>query len=211
MLRFLNISKYYYTIEPLLYLRKSVSLKICYRDRLSFLKFKNSLTQSLANRLVYRSNFQRSYKDLRRCYVNILRANFSKNVSEKHLPYVFSNLDNSVFFNLITNTKSSSELDYTMLWKGSQINAMFNLATKITKKKKKKIYKHRSFYIKPERRILFVWKWWSVFMHSLPVKGVSRKHSLITGLENFLVAKSESHVITKFKYKIYKLYMLRII
>jgi len=157
LLRFLNISKYYYTIEPLLYLRKSVSLKICYRDRLSFLKFKNSLTQSLANRLVYRSNFQRSYKDLRRCYVNILRANFSKNVSEKHLPYVFSNLDNSVFFNLITNTKSSSELDYTMLWKGSQINAMFNLATKITKKKKKK-FKHIGLFTLNQRDVYYLFE-----------------------------------------------------
>jgi len=203
--------RYTYSIEPLLNLRRSTSLKICYRPRLSFLRVKNSLAQSLSNRIVYRSNFRRSYKNIRMCYVKILRAFFCKNCPDNLLPYLFSNLDNSNFLNLINKTKSSIELDYTMFWRGCQVNAMFNIATKITKKKKKFIYNHRTFYIKPDKRILFVWRWWSTFMQALPVKGVARKLALIPGMENFLVAKPDNHVITKFKYRIYKLYMLRIV
>lgn len=200
-----------YSIEPLLNLRSLTSLKLCYRKNLSFLKVKNSLTNSLTNRLVYRSDFFRSYKNLKRCYVNILRSTFCNYTSPKYENYRFNNLDKSIFVNLVHKTKSAIELDYTMYWKGIQINAMFNISTKITKKKKKRIYSHRVFYIKPDKRILFVWKWWSVFMNSIVVKGVSRKLSLVTGVENFLLAKPDNHVITKFKYRIYKLYMLRII
>lgn len=209
MLRFSSLIKYNYTIEPVLNLRKTTSLKVCFRRELEFLKVKNSLTQSIANRLVINSDFYRSYKDLRFCYINLLRYTLI-NPLIKYDVHNFSHFDKKDFIIHLQKTGMNMDLDYILTAKANQVNSLFNLATKITKKRKKVTYSHRAFYLKPEKRLLFVWKWLAVFIRSLQVKGTPRCLSLTNGLENFLMAPENSHTITKFKHKIYKLYLLRI-
>jgi hypothetical protein len=206
---FKNINKY--SIEPLLHLRQTTSAKVCYRQDLTFLKYSKNLTQSISNRFVINSNYYRSYKNLRQCYINMLRANFCNKTPHLLKPWILNNFDNKAFFLLYEKDKAFYDLDYALIWRASQINSLFNLATTITRKKKKYTFKSRTFYITPSKRLLFVWKWFSVFMRTLYVKGLPRKFSLKTGLENFLIAPDNAHVITKFKLRIYKIYLLRIV
>lgn len=73
--------------------------------------------------------------------------------------------------------------------------------------KKKNFYTHRVF-IKPERRILFVWKWLNTSLRIVNVKDVKRHLPLIVGFNNFF-ATPQNHIITNFKNQIYKLHLLR--
>lgn len=211
MFRVFFQNKFNYSIEPLLSLRQSTSAKICYRHDLTFLKYGKTLTQSISNRFVINSNYYRSYKNLRRCYINMLRANFCSRTPSSLKLWGLNNFDNKNFFVLYEKDKLFYDLDYALVWRASQVNSLFNLATTITKKKKKYTFKSRTFYITPSKRLLFVWRWLSVFMRTLYVKGSPRRFSLKPGLENFLVAPEDSHIITKFKLRIYKIYLLRIV
>lgn len=209
MFRILTI-KYFYTIEPLMNVRSLVSSKICYKPSLSFLKNKGSLTQSLSNRIVVNSNYQRSYRDLRGYYILSLRANFTPVINLNMSSYFFKDLDNKKFLLFYSKTRLTRELDYTLHWRGSQINSLFNIATTVTKKKKKLQFKHRTFFISSNKRLLFVWRWLSVFIRGAQVRGISRRLSLIRTIENFLMASEDNHAIFDFKLQIYKLYMMRI-
>lgn len=211
MFRLFFKNKFYYSIESLLLLRQNTSSKICYREDLTFLKYNKTLTQSIANRFVINSNYYRSYKNLRQCYINMLRANFCIRTPSSLKAWELNNFDNKNFFLLYEKDKAFYDLDHALVWRASQINSLFNLATTITKKKKKYTFKSRTFYITPNKRLLFVWKWLSVFMRTLYVQGSPRKFALKFGLENFLIAPDNSHILTKFKLRIYKIYLLRII
>ncbi len=131
--------RYSYTVESLTYVRKVVSSKICYKKSLHFLVYKYSLTQSLSNRLVDRSNYYQSYKLLRQYYVATLRANFTKQIFGPYQNYLWTTFDNKKFLALYLKTGLAREFDYTLLWRATQFNSLFNLATTITKKKKRKM------------------------------------------------------------------------
>ena len=83
----LNNTHYLYTCANLALVRKNYCLKICYKKPLSFLKYKISITNSLSNRLVIRSNYLRSYKNLSEFYIKLLRANFLNNIDNKYRIY----------------------------------------------------------------------------------------------------------------------------
>lgn len=202
--------RYSYTVESLIYVRKVVSSKICYKKSLHFLVYKYSLTQSLSNRLVDRSNYYQSYKLLRQYYVATLRANFTKQIFGPYQSYLWTTFDNKKFLSLYLKTGLAREFDYTLLWRATQFNSLFNLATTITKKKKRYHYKHRTFFIANEKRLLFVWRWLKTFLYTLRVKSVSKKLTVIRGFENFLLAPDNANVINLFKLQIYKLHLLRI-
>lgn len=87
---------------------------------------------------------------------------------------------------------------------------MFGVLATSKKTRKKLTFKTRIFYLKPYKRLLFVWKWLGLSIRSMYTSGVSRKLSLIYGLENFLSAPLENHIVSKVKVKIYKVYMLRL-
>lgn len=210
MIRYNFFIHYNYSIDPLLNVRNVVSSKICYKKSLYFLKFKPSLTKSLSNRIAVRSNFRLSYFNLREYYIKSLRANFTSIITPESIPYLWTTFDNKKFLTLYSKTTLTRELDYTLLWRGSQTNALFNLATTITKKKKKYQFKHRTFFIFTKKRLLFVWRWLKIFIRSTHVKGVPRKISLIKSLENFLLAPDDSQMISIFKLQVYKLHLLRI-
>ena len=125
-----------YSIEPLLQLRQTTSAKVCYRQDLTFLKYSKNLTQSISNRFVINSNYYRSYKNLRQCYINMLRANFCNKTPHLLKPWILNNFDNKAFFLLYEKDKAFYDLDYALIWRASQINSLFNLATTITRKKK---------------------------------------------------------------------------
>ena len=98
MFRVFFQNKFNYSIEPLLSLRQSTSAKICYRHDLTFLKYGKTLTQSISNRFVINSNYYRSYKNLRRCYINMLRANFCSRTPSSLKLWELNNFDNKNFF-----------------------------------------------------------------------------------------------------------------
>jgi len=209
LLRIFSI-RYGYTIEPLMHIRNLVSSKICYRPNLSFLRTKYSLTQSLSNRLVVRGNYQRSYLDLRYFYICALRANFAEYLDIKFTPYFFQNFDNKKFFMLYAKSKLTCDLDYVLYWRASQVNSLFNIATLITKKKKKRQYRSRVFFTPFNKRLHFVWKWLNVFVRSTVAKKTARNLSLIKPFENFMLAPEENNIIFDFKLQLYKLYLMRI-
>ena len=183
---------------------------MCFRDDINFLKLKNSLTQSISNRLVIRSDYYRSYKDLRQCYIYMMRANLMTKTPTHYQKFLLTTFDNKKFLSVLSKVNMHKDLDYALTWRASQVNALFNLATTARKKKKKLIFTHRTFYIKPQKRLFFVCKCICIFMRNLYVKGLPRHTGLIKGLENFLLAPDSLHVVNKFKLKIYKLYLFRI-
>lgn len=182
---------------------------MCYRKQLNFLKFRTNLTNSMSNRLVINSNFLKSYRNLRRYYVRLLRANFSLGIPLKYLHYSLLTFDNKKFLTTYSKTHFMKEFDYVLLWKALQFNSLFNVAITTTKKKKKFIFKKRVFFILPKKRLLFVWKWLSVFIRVNNVKNVPRELALIKGFENFLMAPDSSQVLNAYKLQIYKLQLLR--
>lgn len=206
----LKNNKFNYTIQPLIDLKKLVNLKTCYRKELIWLKYKISLTNSLSNRLVYESQFYRSYKNTREYYIFTLRANFTENLATKYIPYFLDTFDNKNFLSIYFQKQNVKEFDFLLYWRGSQTNSLFNIKTTIKKKRKKISYKHTVYFIKPDKRILFVWKWLNIFIRSINVKNVPRKLFLIKGFENFFMAPESSQAINNFKLQIYKLKLLRV-
>lgn len=205
---------YSYTVAPIIELKKQTNLKICYRNNLTFLKYKNSLTNSFSNRIVYQSNYLRAYKNVREYYTSLLRANFLDHIGLKYIPYHFlhnSYLKNNKFLLVYFQQHAVKDFDFLLYWRGNQINSLFNLKTTVKKKRKKRYYKHVVYYIKPNKRILFVWKWLSVFIRCLYVKGVPKKLTLIPGFENFFMVQTPNHIISNFKFQIYKLKLLRVV
>lgn len=209
MIRLILNTKCWYSIESFARVRRLTALKVCYRDKLDFLKLRTTLSRSISNRLVYRSQYLRSYKDLRAYYVNLMRGNFTEVLTAKYYPYTVMEADNRKFMAAFSKTKLMKELDYALLWRGVQTNSLFNIAFKVTRKKKKNIYTQRVFFVNPKRRLLFVWKWLNVFIRCLAVKGVPRRFTLIKGFENFLLGSEKTQVIQGFKLQVYKLKLLR--
>lgn len=201
--------KYNYTCANLALIRKNYCLKICYKQPISFLKYKISITNSLSNRLAIRSNYLRSYKNLTEFYIKLLRANFLNNKENKYGIYKLTAVQKNYFSKLFINQNSIRNFEFLLLWRATQINSLFNVRITAKKKKKKIFYTHRVFFIKPKKRILFVWKWLNTSLRIVNVKDVKRHLSLIVGFNNFLFANSQNHIITNFKNQIYKLHLLR--
>lgn len=201
--------KFNYSTESLARVRKLTSSKVCYKPNLNFLKFRTTLCYSLSNRLVYRSQYLTSYKNIRSYYLNLMRANFTTELAPQYASYVTGGVDNTKFIAAFVKTKLMREFDYALLWKGVQTNALFNVAMTTTKKKKKKTTRQRVFFISPGKRLLFVWRWLSVFIKCLHHRGVPRRLALIRGFENFLLGPEKNQIIHNFKLQIYKVKLLR--
>jgi hypothetical protein len=110
----LKNNKFNYTIQPLIDLKKLVNLKTCYRKELIWLKYKISLTNSLSNRLVYESQFYRSYKNTREYYIFTLRANFTENLATKYIPYFLDTFDNKNFLSIYFQKQNVKEFDFLL-------------------------------------------------------------------------------------------------
>jgi len=123
--------------EPFISLKQLTNLKTCYKPKLKFLKYKISLTNSLSNRLVINSQYYRSYKNVREYYLNFLRANFLKKTLPQYIPYLFSDFNKKEFLVFFKKRQRSKEFDHLLYWRACNFNAMFNVATKTIKKKKK--------------------------------------------------------------------------
>jgi hypothetical protein len=119
-------------------------------------------------------------------------------------------VDNTKFFLAFFKTKLMRDLDYALVWRASQVNSLFNMAVKITKKKKKYDYKKTVFFLKPKLRLLFVWRWFTVLNRCFNTKGTSRHLTTIKSLENFLIGPVDTQIISMFKLQIYKLKLLRV-
>ncbi len=200
---------FFYTTEHLAEIRKSYSKQTCFRTQLSWLKFKKTLTNSLSNRLVFNSQFYRSYLNTRHYYTKLLRANFCKKISPTYQIYKLINFDNRAYKLAYNQYQSFKDFDNALLWRASQINSLFSLRQSITKKRKKFFVKQHVHFIPVEKRLLFVWKWLTMTIKAVTVKNTPRHYALIAGFENFLAAPKETHLVTIFKFKIYKLHAVR--
>lgn len=185
------------------------SKQTCYRPSLNFLKFKRSLTNSLSNRLAYKSQFFRSYLNTRRYYTYLLRGNFCNKLAGKYKIYKLVNTDSRTFTLAYHQYQSFRDFDNALLWRASQVNSLFSLRQSITKKRKKLFVTQHVHFVPAEKRLLFVWKWLTMTIRAMTVKKTPRHYALINGFENFLTAPKEAHLVNNFKFKIYKLHMKR--
>lgn len=205
-----NLKHYnFYSTEHLADIRHNYSKQTCYRSQLTWLKYKKTLTNSLSNRLVFNSQFYRSYLNTRHYYTALLRANFCKKLAKTYEIYRLQNFDNRSYTLAYYQYQSFRDFDNALLWRASQINSLFSLRQSITKKRKKLFVKQHVHFIPVEKRLLFVWKWLTMTVKAVTVKNVPRHYALIAGFENFLVAPKETHLVTTFKFKIYKLHAVR--
>lgn len=208
MFRYFKIN-FLYTTEHLAEIRNNYSKQTCFRSQLNWLKFKKTLTNSLSNRLVFNSQFYRSYLNTRHYYTKLLRANFCKKTSKTNQIYKLTNFDNRAYKLAYYQYQSFKDFDNALLWRASQINSLFSLRQSITKKRKKLFIKQHVHFIPVEKRLLFVWKWLIMTIKAVTVKKTPRHYALIAGFENFLAAPKETHLVTIFKFKIYKLHAVR--
>ena len=198
-----------YSTEHLAEIRNNYSKQTCFRPTLHWLKFKKTLTNSLSNRLVFNSQFYRSYLNTRHYYTKLLRANFCAKTSKTHEIYKLTNFDNRSYRLAYHQYQSFRDFDNALLWRASQINSLFSLRQSITKKRKKLFVKQHVHFIPVEKRLLFVWKWLTMTVKAVTVKKTPRHYALIAAFENFLVAPKETHLVTTFKFKVYKLHAVR--
>lgn len=204
----LTENKTNYVCKNLAIVRKNYSLKICFKTSLTFLKYKNSITNSLSNRLTVKSNYMRSYKNVCQYYTKTLRSSFLKN-NLKFKNYELSAASKNLLFKALIGRSSIKNFDILLLWKAVQVNSLFNVKITTKKKRKKYFYSYRVFYINPKKRILFVWKWLNISLRTLNVKKVKRHIPLIVGFNNFFFSSLDTHIVTKFKHQVYKLQLLR--
>lgn len=204
----LTENKTNYVCKNLAIVRKNYSLKICFKTSLTFLKYKNSITNSLSNRLTIKSNYMRSYKNVCQYYTKTLRSSFLKN-NLKFKNYELSAASKNLLFKALIGRSSIKNFDILLLWKAVQVNSLFNVKITTKKKRKKYFYSYRVFYINPKKRILFVWKWLNISLRTLNVKKVKRHIPLIVGFNNFFFSSLDTHIVTKFKHQVYKLQLLR--
>ena len=202
---------YPYTTDKLAETREILSHKICYKKQLSFLKYRITLTQSMSNRLVVNGDYTRSYKNLREYYLLSLKAMLSPHLLDAYKSYVWKNFDNKDFLLAFSQDLMMYDLDYALLWRGSQTNSLFTIRSKRVKKRKKQFfYQHRPIFISGYKRLLFVWRWLSVLIRVCSARGVKRKYGLIPSIENFLMAPSHSQLLNAYKLHIYKIKLLRV-
>ena len=180
----LTENKTNYVCKNLAIVRKNYSLKICFKTSLTFLKYKNSITNSLSNRLTIKSNYMRSYKNVCQYYTKTLRSSFLKN-NLKFKNYELSAASKNLLLKALIGRSSIKNFDILLLWKAVQVNSLFNVKITTKKKRKKYFYSYRVFYINPKKRILFVWKWLNISLRTLNVKKVKRHIPLIVGFNNF--------------------------
>lgn len=128
---------------------------MCFRDDINFLKLKNSLTQSISNRLVIRSDYYRSYKDLRQCYIYMMRANLMTKTPTHYQKFLLTTFDNKKFLSVLSKVNMHKDLDYALTWRASQVNALFNLATTARKKKKKTYFYTQNVLYKTSEKTSF--------------------------------------------------------
>ena len=210
MIRFLLIqNQKFYSTEHLSVIRNSYSKKICFRPLLSFLKFQKTLTNSVSNRLVTRSQFYRSYLNTRFYYTNLLRANFCLKLAPNYEIYKLQTLDSRKFILAYKQHNSLKDFDNALLWRANQINSLFSLRSSITKKRKKLFVKQHVHFIPQYKRLLFVWKWLTTFLRVLPIQKMPKHYALIPGFENFLIAPKQTHIVSSFKFKVYRIHATR--
>lgn len=208
MLRYNN--KFNFSLLSLVKIKKLTSFKMCYKNTLSFLKYKITLSNSLSNRLVIRSQYLRSYKNLRAYYLYFLRANFTENLNPQYKSFLINNKDNKKFLLAYASSKMMNELDNVLLWRGAQFNPLFDMKFSLKKKKKKLTIDRRVHFIHSYKRLLFVWKWLAIFIRCLSTKDLKKMYSLIKGFENFLLVSDDNHMITEVKLQIYKTKLFRL-
>lgn len=180
---------------------------MCFKKHLTFLKYKENCSKSLSNRVVKKSNYMRSYKDINFFYVNYLRSNFLKNNKSKQFKTKFKNKDIYFFLNAYKQYLSLNDLNRALLWRMLQVDPIFKMQTTILKHKKIKIYSNRVYFMPQQFRILITWTWLKFFFKSL--RGGSNYETIHLALEDFLTSHPSKHVITDIKYSVYKLQLLR--
>lgn len=198
-----------YSTEEIAYTRRLVASKICYRRRLTFVRLKLSLTNSVSNRLVLGGQFRTSYFLLRHFYTNVLRATFLPNVPEYLKSHVLTNFDKKDFLLAYCQYQSIKDFDQILLWRAMQLNPLFNLITIRKKKRKKFFYRTHVFFLHESKRLLFVWRWFAVICRCLRIKKVKQKYSLLFPFENFVMAPKSAQLINDFKLQVYKLKLLQ--
>lgn len=169
--------------------KKNFQYKICYKKKYKFLNLKNTPSQALANRLMKRGNFLKTYKLLKKFYYNfILKFNFKK------IPVT----SNFLFF--YNKYHSFKNFDKVLLWKYKSLDCMFSLKTRKIKKKKSL----NLIFTAGINRILFcinIIKF--TILLNLKRKKKNLNYEYFNPLYKFLMY-DRNNLILKFKYRIYK-------
>lgn len=200
------ILKYKYTTAAIGQIRKVYNLKTCYRTHLDFLKYKDSNSKSLANRIVKNSNYLCSFKDLNYFFILYLRSSLTNKINSKVFNLSVKNPNNSFFIDNYKQYLALNDLNRALLWRLLQINSIYKLYTTVKKKKKKLIYTNRLKFIENKFRILISWTWLKLFIKSFSKKNIDK---LYYSLDKFLNANPNHQILTDIKFKVYKLQLLR--
>lgn len=135
-------------------IRNLYNLKLCFKKHLTFLKYKENFSKALSNRVVRRSNYMRSYKDINYFYILYLRSNLTSNNYTLRFTRNFLSNDVSLFLYAYKQYMCLNDLNRALLWRLVQIDSMFKLRTTEVKRKKNLFYTNRISFIKSKFRIL---------------------------------------------------------
>lgn len=202
--------KYQYTSFDLARFRAQHSHPICFRKILQFLNLRANLTKSTANRTAVGGRFKTRYLHYRKWYINHQRASYCEKITDKLSPFLFSHQVNKTFSEAYAELFTLRNLDNALLWKARTLESIFNIKQSTRKKKKKMYYTEVVYYINPQKRINFAWRWLKITTQLFVAKNTKPISNLTIPLENFLTHPKETNLVFGAKQRAYRLFALRV-
>lgn len=180
---------YFFSIESLLKQKRKFKHKICYREKLVFLKNKQTPVNSLATRLMKRGCYLRILRTLMRFFITHFIPFIKKLPSNNHFKVIYSMNYTLRDFNRI------------LFWRIGLINSLFNF---------KKIKKRQFvYYLQKTRRVNTVFLWLKSIIRMKQQANNNNSPRLFNPLLVLLTDNQKSNQLHKIKLKIYKARLLK--
>jgi hypothetical protein len=195
-------------LESYAEVRRLTSNKICFKNGLSFLKFKPNLTNSLSNKIVSYGQFYTIYRQVRMYYVSLLRANFMAFTPNYLSNYVLEKNFYKNFLLFYERKLNYKEFDCSLFYRGKTFLSLFDVVVSKSKYGNNKFIT-RLVFLKINKRYLFAFKWLSIMLKSFFICNKLNKN-LIPVFNNYLSVSKDKSFINKTKLKIYKLKLLQL-
>lgn len=188
-------------------IRPAYSKKLVHSKQLTFLNLRVTPTSRLTTLLLRDGNYLRLYKFLRQYYILLLRANLLPHTPTKLEAYNFDDKAKKELQQLCKQHVSLYNFDYILLWRLFLIDPLFRLH--FIRQQKLKHSQLRITFLPKMRRVFLVWRWIKYFFksHTTKLAPVNTTHG---GLQHFITAPQEKHILTLLKLQSYRLYLTRL-
>ncbi len=188
-----------FSVSSLADLRKKYNHSVCYKNKFKFLKLKLLPSKSLANRIMKRGSFLKTYKFIKFFfYKNILRSKFNDIKADSSFLFFYKK-----YF-------SFRDFDRVLFWKLSTVDCMFS--NKVKKLKKTKKINSNSIFITGKKRLILATnfiKYLIILNCRRNIKKLEKtNYHILKPLFDF-ITKNKNNNVMSVKYRIYKQKLLQ--